>query len=395
VAYDMAAVAGLDTLTLSAYSQRIVKESKRNLRFGPRFFSNNFTTSDIDTVGLTAQGAKALGGHRLTFGLDAYQDDLKDVTAAESTFGDSNDVVVPESTQKAYGLYVQDEFALSSRFDLVAGARGDQVSFKSKEDPNYQGVPFDESNSAVSGSVGARYAVTEHVELTGTIGRAFRAPNIQERSFYGLASTGDTWVLQNPDLDPETALNADIGFKIRYSRYSGAFSLYNNTVKNLISLVFLGEDPNTGLEQARFENIDDAVIRGAELELQALLGSGFTGFLNTSYTYGRDENTGDPLPLIPPYKAVLGVRYERPRWWSEFSTRIVARQDRVPPDTTGDSYVETPGFTVYDIRGGVDLSHGFGIQAAAENLSDKAYSEPFNRRFEPGRNFKVGVRYSF
>ena len=395
VAYDVAEVAGLDTLSLSAYTQKVVKESKRNLDFGPYFFSHNFTRSDIDTVGFNAQGAKALGSHRLTFGLDAYQDELQDQTTEDSTFGSSNNVQVPDSTQKAYGLYLQDEMALSSRLNVVAGLRGDRFSFKSKDDPNYVGTPFDESNDAVSGSLGARYAVTDHVELTGTVGRAFRAPNLQERSYFGLVSTGDTWVIQNPNLDPETSLNTEIGFKVRYARYSGSFSLYNNAVKNLISLVFLGEDPNTHLEQARFENIDKSTIRGAEFELQALLGEGFTGFLNTSYTYGRDDKTGDPLPLIAPYKAVVGVRYETPRWWSEFSTRIVARQDRVPPDTTGDSYIATPGFTTYDLRGGVDLSHGFAIQAAAENLSDKTYHEPFNRRFEPGRNFKLGVRYSF
>ncbi|HNX50210.1 MAG TPA: TonB-dependent receptor, partial [Thermoanaerobaculaceae bacterium] len=95
-------------------------------------------------------------------------------------------------------------------------------------------------------------------------------------------------------------------------------------------------------------------------------------------------------PLIAPLKGVLGARYEQARWWGELATRMVRRNDRV---ATG--FTETPGFATYDLRAGYRFAMGLSLQAALENLSDKAYHEPFNTRFEPGRSARVSVGYRF
>ena len=232
--------------------------------------------------------------------------------------------------------------------------------------------------------------MTRNVALTALVGRAFRAPNIQERAYFGIVSDGTTYVEQNPDLGPETGLNTELGFKVQYARYSGGFNVYRNDLQDFISLVIDGKYNGTNLDLARFENIAEARIEGAELELQALLSDRWTAFGSVAYSRGTDERTGEPLPLIAPLKGVLGARYERPRWWGELSTRMMSRNDRVAP-----GYEETPGFTVYDIRGGYSFAMGLSLQAAVENLSDKAYHEPFNIRLEPGRSLRVSVAYRF
>ncbi len=388
-------ILGLDTFTLRSYVQQVVKESRRNIQMGPRFFSNNTTTSEIDSSGFTGQGSLRRGVHALTFGVDFVRDAVHDETLAESTFGTSTAVAVPDSTQRGLGVFLQDELAVGERLGLVAGVRGDWYSFTGKDDPRYQGEPFDVRESAVSGSLGLRYAFTPRFQLVASVGRAFRAPNLQERAYTGLVSTGDTWVLQNPHLGPETSLNADLGFKVRTDEYASSFTLFRNKVKGLISLEFLGEDPETGLLLSRFANIDAALIQGAELEVQRFFDAAWSAFGVASYTRGSDEATGDPLPLIPPLKVVLGVRYQHGRFWGEAGSRIVARQERIPPDTVADTYEETPGFTVWDVRGGVALGAGFHLHVAVENLLNKAYHEPFNRRLESGRNVRTTVLYRF
>ncbi len=67
--------------------------------------------------------------------------------------------------------------------------------------PNYTGEPFDVTDSAVSGNVGVTWSVTDHVNLTALVARGFRTPNLQERSFFGLATNGEAYILQNPDLE--------------------------------------------------------------------------------------------------------------------------------------------------------------------------------------------------
>jgi hemoglobin/transferrin/lactoferrin receptor protein len=393
VAYDLADLAGMHSITVNAYYQGVTKESKRNLDFGPYFFSHNFTTSDIDTVGLNAQAQASLGINHLTFGVDSYQDRLHDDTVADSTFGSSTEVAVPDSRQRGIGAYLQDLIPASSRFQFQIGVRGDNYTFVSFQDARYTGDPFDVSDSAFSGSVSARYQVTSAVALDATVGRGFRAPNVQERSYFGLATTGDTWIEQNPDLASETSLNYEMGFKVRYARYSGGLTVYHNDVRDLIALVFLGEDPVTGLQLAKFDNIDRATIRGAEFDLESYLTEKWTAFGNISYTRGDNNTLGQPLDYIPPVKGVVGVRYQIPKWWSEFSLRAVGAQTRVP--TLPEPGTPSPGFTVYDLRGGVNLPHGLMLQLAVENLTDKAYHEPFNVRLEPGRNFRMSVAYTF
>jgi len=392
--YDISDWAGMTSFTVNAYHQAVTKESKRNLAFGPFFFLNNYTTSDVDSFGLNAQGQKDAGRHRLTFGVDAYQDKLHDETLDESPFGSSTEVAVPDSRQRGLGVFLQDEVAANDRLRLSLGVRGDNYTFVSFDDADYAGEPFDVDQSAFSGSLAARYQLTSSVSLNLLVGRGFRAPNIQERSFAGLASTGDTLILQNPDLDSETSLNIEGGFKVRYARYSGGMSLYQNRVKNLIGLVFLGEDPaGSGLELARFENIDEALLEGVELELEAFLSDAWTAFGNVSYTRGTDRDNDQPLSFVPPLKGVLGVRFQQPRWWSEASLRAVDNQDRVP--TLPEPGTPSPGFTVFDLRAGVDVTPSVGVLAAVENLTDKAYHEPFNNRLEVGRNFKLALRYAF
>jgi len=393
VTYELSDWAGLTSLTLSAYAQSIDKQSIRNLNFGPFFFSNNFTQSLIDSLGANAQGRATLGGHSLTFGVDWYRDDLDDTTVAESIFGTSNDVAVPESRQSGLGAYLQDEFAVGAGVFAVVGVRGDAFTFESFDDPDYQGEPFDEDTTALSGNVGVRWEVTDHVQLTGSIGRGFRAPNIQERAFYGLVSTGDTFFIQNPDLDPEISLNYEAGFKVRYPRYSGGLSVYYNDLTDFIGFEFIGTDPETGLALGRLDNIESATIYGAEFQLETYLGDAWTVFTTLAYTRGQDETLDQPLDYIPPPKAVVGARYQAPRWWAEGSIRAVDNQDRVP--TIPEPGTPSPGFTTYDLRGGFDLGVGFTVQGAVENLSDKAYSEPFNIRLEPGRNYRISVGYKF
>jgi hemoglobin/transferrin/lactoferrin receptor protein len=389
--YETGPFAGLNGFSVTTYYQTVVKESKRNFSFGPTFFLNNFTRSDIDSWGLNAKSSADFTSQHVTFGLDFYQDSLHDETTASNPFETNNDVAVPDSDQRGYGIYAQDEITLSPRFQLAVGARADRYTFVSQDDPRYQGTPLDVDETAGSGNVSARYQATKNVALTALVGRGYRAPNIQERSFFGLATQPDTYILQNPNLKSETSLNYELGFKVRYAKYSGGFNIYQNNVNDFIGLVFLGpfpEDPD--LTQAQFQNTERATIRGAEFQLEWYLSDTWTTFGNVSYIRGTDDKTDDPLPLIAPVKGVLGVRFQQPRWWGELATRMLARQDDVPP-----GYEPTPGFAVIDLRGGYDFRMGLTLQAALENVGDVAYHEPFNVRLEPGRNVKLSVGYKF
>jgi hemoglobin/transferrin/lactoferrin receptor protein len=399
VSWSTGPVWGLSDISLSTYYQGINKESSSIFDFSPFFLSDTYTRSEIDSIGFNAQSIADVGQHHLTFGLDYYTDNVEDNAISTECYSGfclppSTAVAVPKSEQTGLGVYVQDGWAVSDAITLQLGLRGDNFSFVSRDDPDYTGEPFDVTDSAVSGNVGVSWSVTDNVNLTALVARGFRTPNLQERSFTGMSTDQTTFILQNPDLDSESSWNYEIGTKVRYDRYSGGFHLFYNDLTDFITLEFLGEDPVTGLDLAQFANIEKATIWGAEFDLEVIFAKWWTAFGSIAYIEGENNITNEPLPSIPPLKVVLGLRYERSKWWGEANLRFLDRQTRLPQS---DDFFETGtiGFTVYDLRGGYDFDFGLGFLIALENITDKLYNEPYNNRPEPGRNFRATLRYRF
>jgi hemoglobin/transferrin/lactoferrin receptor protein len=405
-AWESGPMGFLDDLTVSAWYQYIDKESIRNFNFPPFFKSDSYTRSEVKSLGFNTQGISTVGINHLTYGLDFYQDDLHDTARSQSTGmpEPSDTVAVPDSTQRGLGLYIGDRIDATSKLSLNIGLRGDTFTFDSDEnDTRYPGEPLDATDSALSGNLGVIYSITEHVNLTGLVARGFRTPNIQERSFIGLASTGDTWIKQNPDLISETSWNYEAGFKVRYDRYSGGINYFYNDLSNFIGLVFLpatSADPNPcdspipGLDCAQFQNIEKASIQGVELDLEIIFAKWWTVFGTFAYLEGENKTTGEPLASIPPWKVIAGIRYQRSAWWAEANVRYVGEQSRLPAD---DPRFEsgTEPFTVFDLRGGYEFKFGLGILVSLENIFDELYNEPYNNRPEPGMNLRATVRYRF
>jgi len=400
-AWESGRMAFFDDLTVSVWYQGIDKESIRNFGF-PGFFSNSYTRSEIDSLGFNVHGISTAGVNHLTYGVDLYRDKLHDTAQSETSFSPpSDEVVVPDSTQSSLGVYISDRITAGSRLTFNVGLRGDTFEFTSdKKDLRYTGEPIDVTDSALSGNLGVIYSISDHVNLTGLIARGFRTPNMQERTFTGLASTGDTWILQNPNLNSESSWNYEAGFKVRYDHYSGGLNFFYNDLTDFIGLAFLSPgDPGSencipGLDCSQFQNIEKASIQGVELDLEVIFARWWTVFGTFAYLEGDNKTTGEPLSSIPPWKVIAGIRYQRTSWWAEANARYVGSQTRLPAD---DPRFETgtEAFTVFDIRGGYDFKFGLGILVSLENIFDELYNEPYNNRPEPGMNLRATVRYRF
>ncbi len=392
VGWNSGAVWGLQDISLSASYQQVDKETDFDLIVDVPGFSytrNSFTRSMIDSLGFNAQAIAEPGRHRLTFGVDFYQDQVEDEALLEECyFGSclppSTEVAVPKSEQTGIGAYVQDRIATTDRLSIHLGLRGDTFDFVSKDDPNYTGERFDVTDSALSGNVGVTYAVTDHVNLNAVVARGFRSPNLQERSFTGEEPNTGLFIIQNPDLDSETSLNYELGFKARYDRYFGGLSVFYNDIQDFITFVDFGD------ETGQIQNIAKARIWGIELDLETIFARWWSLYVNAAYSEGDNKVANEPLAFIPPLKVVVGLRYQRSQWWAEASARIVSDQNRVP-----ESADESPGFTTFDLRAGYDFRFGLGVLASLENVTDELYAEIFNNRPEPGRNLRVGLRYRF
>jgi hemoglobin/transferrin/lactoferrin receptor protein len=304
--------------------------------------------------------------------------------------------VIPDSTRLGIGVFAQDEVSVTQKFEVTLGTRFDWIRSETDDMALHPVNATTEHDSNVSANLGLLWRLTNRVNLTANVGRAFRAPTLLERFFFGPHQ--DTVDIGDPDLDPETSLSVDLGLKANYDRFTGTVSLFYNRIDDYIVKRRTGvTDPDSGLEITSWGNVDRAELYGFEGEADLALISGFSLFGTISFVRGRNKETDADLPEIPPLKGTYGILYENhPRrdWylWSEFAAHSAARQDNVAPWET-----ETPGYTTFDFRFGLDFKQNASLVFSAENLTDKSYHDHLSRvtwqNEQPGRSLGVKITW--
>ncbi|WP_321372472.1 TonB-dependent receptor [uncultured Desulfuromusa sp.] len=357
---------------------------------------------DIDTYTLKPQMVLIPNDtHRVTFGLDMfYEDATSDRNIRDTDSSWVNPMfdgvpVIPDSTRVGVGAFVQDEVALGERWVVTPGLRADWIEAQTDGHPRHQLTGEETStSSAISGNLGVLYKVSNMVNLYGNLGRAFRAPTLMELYFYGPHDVGNDF--GDPNLDPETSWNFDIGIKTRTDRLQTTVSLFYNMIDDYIV------KENQGDGNYLYMNYANVSLYGAEAGLDYELSGGFSTFASVSYVRGENDDTGEDLSGIPPLKVRYGVRYDtffgaENALWVELSGLTASDQDK-----TGDNERKTDGYTRGDVRMGIDIGEIWSFVAAVENFTDESYQDhlssvwqSFGLNDQPGLNVKTMLKARF
>jgi TonB-dependent heme/hemoglobin receptor len=357
---------------------------------------------DLDTYTLKPQVVVLPGeAHRITAGLDLfYEDAISDRIMRDTGSTWVNPVfnkvpVIPDSSRIGVGVFVQDEIAVGDRWIITPGLRADWIEAQTDGHPRHdlKGEETSES-SAVSGNLGLLYKAAPGLNLYGNVGRAFRAPTLLELYFYGPHDVGND--IGDPDLDPETSWNFDIGAKVQTDRLQGMAGVFYTLIDDYII------KENQGDGNYVYMNYAQVALYGAEAGIDCQLGAGWSAFASISYVRGKNDDTGEDLPGIPPLKARYGVRFDTAfgnghAGWLELAGLTASDQDQ-----TGVNERETDGYTRGDLRAGVDLGKTWSLIAAIENVTDELYQDhlsaswqEFGINDQPGRNVKLMVKARF
>ncbi|MGH7551436.1 MAG: TonB-dependent receptor, partial [Longimicrobiales bacterium] len=250
------------------------------------------------------------------------------------------------------------------------------------------------ANRTVVGSANVLYRVADRVSLVGSVGRAFRSPNLIEWFFDGPTPEGNGYQLRSPDLEPETSLNVDLGIRYRSSRvYAEAFG-FRNRVDNGIRIAPTGTTV-AGLPAFRNVNVEELVFRGIELSGEVAVLTPLTVF--GGYTRIESEDRLDPSnPIGDSFSSKLtaGLRYQHPsdRFWGEYVVRHNGERKEVFLDDNPVGDV-LPSFTVFGLRAGATVfrrgDHAHRVTVGVENLTNELYAESSNVSFfrpEPRRS---------
>ncbi len=246
------------------------------------------------------------------------------------------------------------------------------VQFNARHDRHSQ------FGSKTTGSAAYGYRLTPEWRAHASIGTAFKAPTFNDLYFpiecYG------AWGCfgGNPELEPEEALNREIGLAWERNGFSVDLTYFNNRIKNLI-------DWSSGIAA----NVGRADIQGVEASLSALLGD-YRLRASIDLLDAEDEDTGDQLGRRARVGGALAVERVAGAWtWGVEWNGQGRRYDRVPNAASG----QMSGYGLVDAYVHYALARDWSVELRANNLLDKDYelAKGFGTQ---GTNAFVALRYA-
>lgn len=242
------------------------------------------------------------------------------------------------------------------------------------------------------GDVAAAFGVTVPFggswSVGATTGRAWRAPNVNERFSQGVHHGTAQYEIGDPSLGKERTWSVDGTLRHVGDRVDMQLSAFRNAITNYIYLEprepvlsIRGAYPAFNYAQT------NAQIRGVEVSGRATLLTGLDLNVSAAALRGTERATGDPLYDMPADRATLGLRVALPAasWVSrpflEVGATLVRAQDNVPEGTI--YALPTDGYQLISLElgaqsldiGGRAVSVGFEVK----NLLDATYRDYLSR----------------
>lgn len=302
----------------------------------------------------------------------------------------------PKSYRYGVGIFFENEYTPIDPITIFTGARFDRIFSHADGTPGtLTEIDRDEADSDFSGNMGLLFRLSEHVRLYTNIGRAFRAPTLQERFFKGIGQVG--YLSGNPELHSETSLNIDTGIKWQYLRFSGELSLFRNQTDNYIVMKPVTIAADTFI----YDNVGKDQVLGAEFEAGTKIIPGLSLSISSGYVHGDDINLSEPLPKMPPMENDVSLRYqpERGKYWFELLAQFVSEQQRAAKNERRTDGHRLLHFSAgFDIHRFLNIKSNLSFSINIRNLLNEAYRDHLSTVTlwdAPGRNLVLGITSSF
>ena len=254
------------------------------------------------------------------------------------------------------GLYASLEVPVGEALSLSGGLRGDVVGTRNRG--GYFGDQ-DTDNASLSGFGAVTVGPFGGFTATAQVARGFRDPTLSDRYYRG--PTGRGYITGNPDLEPETSLQADLALRYAAGPVRAVAYAYEYRIEDLI------ERYQTAPDFFFFRNRGEARVRGIEAEVQLRLPSGFSLELTAHALRGEALDDGTGLDGIPPPTLTLRLRRDFGRAWAWVRGAGYGELDRPGPTEQ-----ERPGYALLDAAAGVRVGPA-ELGLLGRNLLDEGY----------------------
>lgn len=356
------------------------------------------------------------------YGVEYVIDDVKskgeltDISTGISKVGPSR---YPQAKWQSLAGYVTDEFKVSERFTLSAGARYNHILLDAEFDTTFYPFPFTEANlskGALTGSIGGVYRPADSWVMSANLGTAFRSPNVDDLGKVFDSEPGSV-VVPNPDLKPEYAYNADLGIakvfgdvvKVDitgyYTHLKDVLVRRDFQLNGLDSIVYQGE-----LSQVQaIQNAAVAKVYGVQAGVEVKLPKGFGFSTDVNIQKGEEElDNGETSPSrhAVPFFAVSRLNYKANKLQMEINLSYQAKRDfeDLPEeekqktefyalDENGNAYA--PSWYTLNFKSLYKMNDTFDVSGGIENLTDQRYRPYSSGISGAGRNFILSLTAHF
>jgi outer membrane receptor protein involved in Fe transport len=388
--YDISSVKGFEQLSftgfLGTYEQRTEQDRFPTATTGRRLEGAEVQARDFH---LKTSAERRFGSTRAEFGIDVngrFGLQAEDVNESFSLSGAlldrSSSLSVDRARRADVGAFAQLEVPARDRARLSVGFRADRVTSR-----NRGGFVGDRATRSTAGSGFGSVTLGpwRRLSLTAQVSRGFRDPSLSDRYYRGPSGRG--FITGNPDLGPETSLQADLALRYTATRLQFAFYAYQYRISDLVERY--QERPDFFF----FRNRGRARLRGLEFEARADLGHGASLDFFAQTARGRALDDDTFLDDASPDTVSLLLRKQfGERFWGQ--TRLAVHAD---DDRPGPTEVATPGYTVLDLGAGGRIGRSLEARVVARNVLDVEYRASPDSRFvlAPGRSISVALTARF
>ncbi|MBF9000618.1 MULTISPECIES: TonB-dependent receptor domain-containing protein [Vibrio] len=317
--------------------------------------------------------------HDLRYGLDGNH---------QTSYKDSSTSTGQKDRANSFAMYAEDDIQLAEGFYLKPGVRFNYYNVDMYSTDSVEGL--DKTYQHFTFGLASRYLLNDQWTVKASSTQLFKGPELRESFVKGNTSI-------DQDVKAETGLNNEVGVAFQdndlfwMDRVGFSTNLFRTHIKNYI------QDWASG--KGEYTNDGDYTIHGFESELSARKGN-LSARLTYSHSNSRNDETGESLLYEVGDSISFGLNYLIPEYDLTVNWTTMMSLD-LKPDTDDDTFKE--GYDVHDISVTwmPEQYDRLSVTAGVENIfnelyySQASYTSGSIKDYEPGRNVKVSVAYTF
>ena len=318
------------------------------------------------------------------------------------------------SNSKNFGAFVDFKYYISQKINLKAGLRTDFIKSDIKLPEKdfidlYAGdiKPAEILNFNYYAKV--KYGMAENFDIELSAGHGTRNPSLLEQFINHFTVGLDAYeYVGNPHLKSES--NNQINFMLSktHKSFYTYIDLFYSQISNYITAVVDSTIPRKFMPckepkfAKRFTNIENSQQYGINFGAKILLLKHFSANIDLNYVYAENLDLNDPLPETAPFTSLFTLTYKTKKLQVNLTNEYQAKQTRVS-SLVGER--ESEKFTVFNITSSYMFFEKLNIGLAVDNIFDANYyrhlSRPYKNMdttsmfYEPGRNFRLFLKYGF